>query len=147
MTENQITSAAQAKTFIFAGRAVFTVKSAKTGTHITFKVKRPKKDADIHFVSVLDHADGVGGYTYLGLIKDGNFRTTAKSVYHTETSAPAVTAAAWLFSQLQRGELSPRCELLHEGRCGRCGRALTDPDSIKTGIGPECVKKMQCAEV
>jgi hypothetical protein len=30
-------------------------------------------------------------------------------------------------------------EVWHEGKCGKCGRALT-PSSILTGIGPECSK-------
>ena len=29
------------------------------------------------------------------------------------------------------------------GRCGCCGRQLTDPDSIALGIGPECIKRYQ----
>jgi len=32
--------------------------------------------------------------------------------------------------------------LHHEGKCGRCGRKLTVPLSIETGIGPECASKM-----
>ena len=31
-------------------------------------------------------------------------------------------------------------EVWHEGRCGRCNRALTVPESIASGIGPECAK-------
>jgi len=27
--------------------------------------------------------------------------------------------------------------------CGRCGRALTDPASIKRGYGPLCFKKIE----
>ncbi len=27
------------------------------------------------------------------------------------------------------------------GRCGACGRRLTDPESIDNGIGPECIKR------
>lgn len=30
----------------------------------------------------------------------------------------------------------------HEGRCGRCARRLTVPESIINGIGPECAKKV-----
>ena len=26
----------------------------------------------------------------------------------------------------------------HEGKCGRCGRKLTTPESCLRGIGPEC---------
>jgi hypothetical protein len=30
----------------------------------------------------------------------------------------------------------------HEGRCGRCGRRLTVPESIESGYGPECIGKI-----
>lgn len=34
-----------------------------------------------------------------------------------------------------------RLQVWHEGRCGRCGRKLTVPSSIETGLGPECAGK------
>jgi hypothetical protein len=33
----------------------------------------------------------------------------------------------------------PNLEIWHEGRCGRCGRKLTVPESIHNGYGPECI--------
>jgi hypothetical protein len=33
----------------------------------------------------------------------------------------------------------------HEGRCGRCGRPLTVPSSIETGLGPDCAAKIAAA--
>lgn len=36
------------------------------------------------------------------------------------------------------GVIPPSLEVWHEGRCGRCGRALTVPESIASGIGPVC---------
>ncbi len=33
-------------------------------------------------------------------------------------------------------------EVWHEGCCGKCGRKLTDAESIARGIGPECYGKM-----
>lgn len=35
-----------------------------------------------------------------------------------------------------------RIEVWHEGRCGRCARRLTVPESILIGIGPECAEIM-----
>ena len=32
-------------------------------------------------------------------------------------------------------------ELVAAGRCRRCGRTLTDPDSVSRGIGPDCASK------
>jgi hypothetical protein len=33
-------------------------------------------------------------------------------------------------------------EFWHEGKCCRCGRKLTVPASIASGIGPECATKI-----
>lgn len=50
--------------------------------------------------------------------------------------------AAWCRKQ-GYDENAERIEkLLHNAnRCRCCGRTLTDPDSQKLGIGPDCVKK------
>jgi rRNA maturation endonuclease Nob1 len=29
-------------------------------------------------------------------------------------------------------------DVYHLGRCGKCGKALTEPESISTGLGPIC---------
>tara|TARA_R110002096_G_scaffold84290_4_gene194649 strand:+ start:14 stop:667 length:654 start_codon:yes stop_codon:yes gene_type:complete len=34
-----------------------------------------------------------------------------------------------------------RMEIWHEGKCSRCGRKLTVPSSIATGLGPVCATK------
>jgi hypothetical protein len=36
----------------------------------------------------------------------------------------------------------PGVEVSEHDYCGRCGRELTDPDSIELGIGPECERKI-----
>ena len=33
-------------------------------------------------------------------------------------------------------------EYRFEGKCRKCNRKLTNPDSIDNGIGPECAKKV-----
>ena len=133
-----------AKRFMLAGRAYFTVKSHKTGKHMTFRVNKPgrKADIDVYFVSVREDA----GYVYIGLInaKTHNFYSAK---YKPGRKIPALGALpVQVFSYVWRGLqveiLPPQTELLHSNRCGRCGRPLTHPDSIKTGIGPECIKHM-----
>lgn len=39
---------------------------------------------------------------------------------------------------LQLNKLPHHLHMLHENVCGRCGRALTDPESIQLGLGPIC---------
>lgn len=36
------------------------------------------------------------------------------------------------------------CEFSYVVNCQVCGRPLTSPQSIKAGIGPECIKKSKC---
>lgn len=64
----------------------------------------------------------------------------------TRISADAPSAAGFraVFERLQAGDptLASKCDIRHEGKCGRCGRALTRPESIDTGLGPECAAKM-----
>ena len=42
-----------------------------------------------------------------------------------------------------RGDVADRLEaqLVGDGRCRRCGRALTDPVSVERGVGPECLSR------
>lgn len=58
------------KTFILAGNAIFTVKSAKTGKHFTYKVSRAKgnKDSRPWFVSVLRGPNNGSDYSYIGCL-------------------------------------------------------------------------------
>jgi hypothetical protein len=39
-------------------------------------------------------------------------------------------------------EWPPKTAVWHEGVCGRCGAKLTNPDSIKQGLGPICLGKV-----
>ena len=51
-----------------------------------------------------------------------------------------VWVLAWQGAALPEGY-----EARHEGRCARCGRALTVPESIDSGFGPECARKVAAA--
>jgi hypothetical protein len=44
-----------------------------------------------------------------------------------------------LLESIAKGALPSGWEFRHEGRCGRCGRTLTVPESIDSGFGPECI--------
>jgi len=134
---HRIPESAAAKAFVLAGNAVFTLRSAKTGTRFTYRVRAGKGEGAPHFVSVLTGADNTGDYTYLGCIfEGGRFVVTSKSRISREV--PSAVAFAWAWTRLSEGRELGACELWHEGRCGRCGRALTVPESIANGLGPVC---------
>lgn len=57
--------------------------------------------------------------------------------------APSVKGFAWIVSRLAAGrDVADQVELRHEGSCGRCGRKLTTPESIDTGLGPVCAEAL-----
>lgn len=124
--------------FILAGNATFTLKSLKSNKHLTYKVKKANS-GEIWFVSLLTGPNNESDYAYLGIIQNSKFRLTSKSMVKP-TSDP-VKAISWTLNKIAAGENTPNLEIWHEGRCCRCGRLLTTPESINIGIGPECLKK------
>lgn len=123
--------------FLFAGDARFTVRSKKTGTRYTYRIAESDGDDPVFFASVLTGADNDRDYQYIGLAKPWGLVSTRKAKISAD--APSVRALDWVLRVLQRGG-HPDLEIFHEGRCCRCGRALTTPESIERGIGPECAK-------
>lgn len=135
----QITDPTAAVQFIFAGNARFTVRSRKTGTRYTYRV-RSSDDAsgkDLYFASVLTGPDNEADYKYAGLAKPWGLVPTRGS--KIEVDAPSVRALDWALRALHAGG-HPDLEVFHSGACGRCGRTLTTPESIQRGLGPECAK-------
>lgn len=139
-TTTNFAKASDTLNFMLAGNARVTFQSGKTGVRYTYRV-RQMEDAKGYFVSLLTGSDNESDYTYMGLMQtDLYFRLTKASRYGTQT-AP-VRGFCYVMKHLADGAMPPSVEISHEGRCGRCGRTLTVPSSIASGIGPECAMKM-----
>ena len=124
---------------IIAGNSIFTVSNEETGNHFTFKVKKVE-DKELYFVSVLNGPDNYSDYMYMGIISNGYFKLTGKSKVGKE--AISYKAFNWLWNTLSKNVSIPsNVKVQHEGRCFRCGRKLTHPESIETGYGPTCLGK------
>lgn len=139
---------AHARRFVTAGKAIFTV-SNPTGRHYTYKISAKadtrKPGAFVYFVSLLTGCDNVNDYTYLGLldVQTAAVVLTKASRARFTDDTESVKVIRWALRQVFAGrELPAGYELRHAGRCGRCGRLLTTPESIDNGIGPECLSKM-----
>jgi hypothetical protein len=138
----RLNGAEQSVRFMLAGDAHVTIVSIRTGTRFTYRVAAPKQgpSAAVRFVSVLTSPDT---YTFLGTIfiqQQNRFAHSMKSPIGPD--APSVKAFAWVWRHLSTGIMPAQIEMWHEGKCGRCGRRLTTPTSIATGMGPECSKKL-----
>ena len=128
------------KNFFLGGNATFTVDNGK-GEHFTYKIRQPKPEMPF-FVSLMTGPDNESNFTYMGVVSplDGHVKLTAKSRVTNE--AKSVKVAQWALNKVwTNGELPEGYNIRHAGKCGCCGRKLTNPDSLTNGIGPECAKR------
>lgn len=137
--------------FVMAGNAYFTLRSVRTGTRFTYRIAMPKAARVAphpwYYISLLNGPDNTSNYMWMGTIcGDGKFRQQKKVSTAPGMDAPSMRAILWFLRYLQestnRNQLPMDVEFWHEGRCGRCGRLLTVPESIARGIGPECAGRV-----
>ena len=131
--------------YLLAGKAVITLENGDTGNRFTLRISRAadrEGQADAlptYFVGALTGGNETD-YRYLGFIRGLIYYPNHGK---TNADAPSQRAATWFFRRVLAGEKLPEClRVFHSGRCGRCGRMLTTPESILRGIGPECASKM-----
>lgn len=120
--------------FIFVGKSTVTFMNRTTENRFTFRVKMAK-DSNLFFVSLLRNTDK---YEYLGTVVEGVYTHGRKSTISVDSQSTRVFQ--YVINKLKLGNLPDTIEIWHEGTCGKCGRPLTVPSSIASGIGPECIK-------
>lgn len=114
--------------------ADFTIVSKKTGKDFTYQISRSIFNGKF-FTHVRVEKEYLN-FVYLGSYYAGKI-WRKKAVVET----PASLAIAWVLGNVEANRIDhvdSNVELLHTGKCLRCGRTLTDADSIKIGLGPIC---------
>lgn len=119
--------------FVFAGNSKFTVSNNK-GEHFTFRVKK-HRHRDVYYARVLA---GPEVYNYMGILtKDTHI--VVRGHKGMSPNAKSVKVLNWAMKVIDgKKELPDGYNIQHEGTCGACNRPLTDPESIRTGMGPVC---------
>ncbi len=140
----KMTSAEDVRTFVLAGNATLTLVSKRTEARYTYKVTAAEAGSKVsHFVKVLTGSDNEASYSYLGHVYDGSRDYAHGGKSRVGADAPSAKAFAWFWQKVVKGGALPdEIEVYHSGTCGRCGRKLTVPESIKTGLGPECATRV-----
>jgi len=126
------------RSYILGGNATFTLQNSLTGGRMTYRVRRPEPTTP-HFVQVLTGPDNEASYTFLGTVFDQQrFHHSPKSPIGPD--APSLRGFDWLFRHLDELDRFPHVKFVPSGKCCRCGRRLTTPESVSDGYGPECKK-------
>ena len=129
---------------IFNGR--ITIENSETGEHRTFSIKTQKADAKFapgkRILALLSGPDNTRDYQGFAFVDDSGVHVWAK--YKGTTKPTAYDWYADMVSVLvggfpsRYGKHYEGYEVHVAGRCLKCNRALTTPESIKSGIGPVC---------
>jgi len=134
------------------GRAVVSVRSKKTGAHVTLCFVAKKKEADGRgYVSRATVEGRIGlGEASTVFVDDptlewpdgkvGAFHLDTGEWKPTKDADPARVWAAERAFAWARGsfDLGEKAEVFMELSCSFCGKPLTDPVSIERGVGPDC---------
>ena len=135
------------KDVVFAGNAIITLESGKTGAYLTYKIQRSKNDANLYFIKSLRGSDNLTDYTYIGCyFADTKTFVVEKSYKDTDVNSwpKSIRAIRYFFNNIDN--VPDVLKVYHNGICCRCGRILTTPESIRRGMGPEC-EAIRCEEL
>lgn len=112
----------------------FTVKSKLTGKDYTFKLVKTEFKNSL-FLNVYVET-GYLQFTHLGVFKN-NLIFKKGSPVVSESSK----AIEWILRNINQNKLeniNQNVTFTHTGNCIKCGKVLTDYESIKSGLGPIC---------
>ena len=132
-------------------RALLTMAVGET--HRTIRVVRAKDKNGGDpprkwFASVLAPE---GRWVYMGLFVDKGGRVPHLVQTRKSGVSPQALSWRWLYRLMERIALSQypgdkipeTLNLAHDGHCSKCGRTLTNPLSLTTGIGPVCAGRLE----
>ena len=115
----------------------FTIKSLKSGKEYTYSISRSEfKDRWYTHIKVETQ---YMEFKRLGTYFNG--RITNKRI---EVDTPSAKAIAFVLKAVEDKKfdwLDSVMETYHLGSCIRCGKTLTDSQSIEAGLGPICREK------
>ena len=130
------------ETIPFNGK--FTIESPRGG-HKTFQIKTSKRGPlkNARILSLFRGRDNTDDRAYQGF---AFVNSDAVKVWRRLQGGEFEMYVTMLTSLVQYGEASQfytkGYRLLMEKKCRVCNRTLTNPQSIKEGIGPECAGKI-----
>ena len=132
--------------FLLAGRAIFTAEHG--GERRTYQVVRPEVQLPLlpYVVRLLAGPCNLRDYVNLAVLFPDRRVLRILDVASHPCDSAAVRLLQWSLRSVFDGVGPPAgSTIANSGHCGRCGRLLTVPESIRTGLGPECAARAGAA--
>lgn len=116
-------------------RIIFTMKNLETNNHRTFQIAKSEFADGKLVVGLLAGPDNEYSYINFAFL---NPETGLISVWKKCRDDSNYLKYGDLMTELFLGVLPEKLVINHSGKCFKCGRTLTTPESIESGIGPVC---------
>lgn len=127
----------QAHHSVLTHNGTFTIHSARTGDHRTFRVKTQPADARFapgkRVVSLLVGPDNTNDYQQFAFVDE-----TGEVVPWSRYRGTDYERHCHVLQDLQRHIADGAVTVFVSCRCRVCNRTLTTPESVRSGIGPIC---------
>jgi hypothetical protein len=148
---NNVVRKDKVKEFVLGGKAHFTAHNLTTDNQRKYLVQaeyllygrvvkqRPPEDRPYTIVHYVVYNADQRKMRYIGRIDGPTLVYNPDYKYHRQEAAEF----AWLYKLISTNNLPTNLLILHHGSCSVCGRPLTDAESLETGIGPICLKRIQ----
>lgn len=132
----QLKTVDEVQTHVFGGRAHLSIVSKKTNAHFTYRIVQFKYQF-LYAVWVRVNTK----YMYLGTWNNKE----RKFIWNANKGIPRewkrYKAFLWVMGFVFNNIMPSDVFIYRDERCRACGKRLTNPQSIKFGIGPECIKR------
>lgn len=119
-----------------------TITNPATGQHRTFRIRTQPKDAKFapgkRIVSLLTGSDNTSSYRSFAFVDDDGVVRVWRAKQGQNGQLSDFDKFADLLNRADYFQVNYSLEYLFSGHCIRCNRLLTEPESIRLGIGPVC---------
>jgi hypothetical protein len=137
----EIVATTPARTFDHSEQYVadgyYTVVGPKGG-HRTLRITTIDDNGTKQWLAYLSGADNVGDYKSVGFVNGNEVSLFSK---YLGQYADIMAAARFLVKNVDKLDECGRQYAIRSGKCYRCNRLLTTPESVARGLGPICASK------
>lgn len=128
--------------YLTAGKATFTLYSAKLDKRVTYRVERDRINAGKFFVKRLYGPENNHDYRLFAILLLHDTKLfPVKGSFSQSTDHYRMFSYFLKIAEDPATDWPETCHFYPSGRCARCGRLLTTPESIERGLGPECATR------
>lgn len=119
--------------------------SRRTGEHRTFRIWTQSEESSFmpgrRLVGLLSGPDNESDYIAFGVLSESG------DAIHLWKKHKESAFFRWVSAALLDPErFADRVVFSFDGRCRRCNRLLTCPESVESGIGPTCLEREALAD-